>query len=73
MPPILTHNEVLVYRLQKLLESAGTFQSVLDAVKRIFQRVPHIADELGNAVLEDEEVRVSERKRVFIDLTVEKV
>jgi len=73
MPPILTHNEVLVYRLQKLLESAGTFQSVLDAVKRIFQRVPHIADELGNAVLEDEEVRVSERKRVFIELTVEKI
>jgi len=73
MPLIMAHNEQLVNRLKRLLESAGNFQSVLDAVKRIFQRVPHIADELANAVLEDEEVRVSERKRVFVELTVEKI
>ena len=59
-------------RFQKLLESAGAYPEVVETVSRIFQRIPHLTQELSTKA-EDEETSLSLRKRRFIELVVDKV
>ena len=80
MSVLKSDEDFLFIRFQRMLESAGHYGSVLSAIRRLFQRVPHIVSDLL-AVMEEEgfnrvhsvECQCRHHKRRLIDLTAEKV
>ena len=74
--------EFLLMRLQRMLETAGHYPSVLKAIQRLFQKVPHLVKEMTDTMEEEgyEDAGIivpgahrPKYKTRLIELTVEKV
>ena len=79
-PRMSDEEEFLFIRFQKMLESAGHYGTVLSAVKRLFQKVPHLVSDMLEVMQEegfnrvkDPQCQCRDHKRRLIELTVEKV